>query len=66
MRAWSSGGWRQEGCVVIRVDSGCQACYLRNYFVVGLMQITEEQAGSGSQTGKVVLSGTAQNVHDDD
>jgi hypothetical protein len=31
-----------------------------------VMQITEEQAGSGSQHGKVVLSGTAQNVHGED
>jgi hypothetical protein len=29
------------------------------------MQITEEQAGKGSQQGKTILSGTAQNVHDD-
>jgi len=30
-----------------------------------VMQITEEQAGKGSQQGKTILSGTAQNVHDD-
>jgi hypothetical protein len=29
-----------------------------------VMQITEEQAGKGSQQGKIILSGTAQNVHD--
>ena len=27
-----------------------------------IMQITQEQAGEGSQHGKVILSGTAQNV----
>jgi hypothetical protein len=30
-----------------------------------VMQITEEQAGKGGQQGKTILSGTAQNVHDD-
>jgi hypothetical protein len=30
-----------------------------------VMQITEEQAGKGSQQGKIILSGTAENVHDD-
>lgn len=29
-----------------------------------VMQISEEQAGKGSQQGKIILSGTAQNVHD--
>jgi hypothetical protein len=29
-----------------------------------VMQITEEQAGKGSQQGKIILSGTAQNVYD--
>ncbi|MGO9783610.1 MAG: anti-sigma factor domain-containing protein [Streptosporangiaceae bacterium] len=29
-----------------------------------VMQITEEQAGKGSQQGKIILSGTTQNVHD--
>jgi hypothetical protein len=31
-----------------------------------VMQITEEQAGAGSQQGKVILRGTAQDVNDDD
>ena len=30
-----------------------------------VMQITEEQGGKGSQQGKIILSGTARNVHDD-
>ena len=29
-----------------------------------VMQITEEQAGKGSQQGKIILTGTTQNVHD--
>ena len=31
-----------------------------------VMEITEEQEGSGSQHARVIHSGTAQNVHDDD
>jgi hypothetical protein len=31
-----------------------------------VMEITEEQASAGGQHGRVILSGTAQNVHDDD
>jgi hypothetical protein len=30
------------------------------------MEITEEKAGAGSQQGQVILSGTAQHLHDDD
>jgi len=30
------------------------------------MEITEESAGAGRQQGQVILSGTAQHVHDDD
>jgi anti-sigma-K factor RskA len=31
-----------------------------------VMEITEEKAGAGAQQGQVILSGTAQHVHDDD
>ena len=31
-----------------------------------VMEITEERAGAGSQQGQVILSGTAQDIHDDD
>jgi hypothetical protein len=31
-----------------------------------VMEITEEKAGAGGQPGQVILSGTAQHVHDDD
>ena len=31
-----------------------------------VMEITEESAGAGRQQGQVILSGTAQHVHDDD
>jgi hypothetical protein len=30
------------------------------------MEITEETAGAGSQQGRVILTGTAQHVRDDD
>jgi hypothetical protein len=30
------------------------------------MEITEEQASTGGQHGRVIVSGTAQNLHEDD